>query len=110
MASLRAAVDAKCRDCIYDQEAPGTWREQVAQCSCARCPLWPHRPAPSGGPFANPPREPADIPAGWLAAPIGDANSPHPPRPSRVPLATPAAQMLGPPMAQNAASMDAATD
>jgi hypothetical protein len=75
---LRAAIDAKCRDCIYDDEAPGTWREQVAQCSSIRCALWPDRPAPSGGPFANPPRDPATVTAEWLAAPIGAAKTEHP--------------------------------
>jgi hypothetical protein len=44
--SLRRAIDAKCRDRIFDPAMPGTWREQVAQCACTDCPLWPHRPAP----------------------------------------------------------------
>ena len=76
--SLRAAVDRKCRDCIYDRAAPGTWREQVAQCSANRCPLWAVRPAPSGGPFANPPRDCATVTREWLAKPIGEALSAHP--------------------------------
>lgn len=42
--SLRAAVNAKCRECICDPLAGGTWREQVEACSCTRCPLWAHRP------------------------------------------------------------------
>lgn len=46
--SLRKAIDDKCRDCIHDTAAPGTWREQVAQCSCITCPLWPYRVAGSG--------------------------------------------------------------
>jgi hypothetical protein len=78
MSSLRAAVDAKCKDCIYDSCAPGTWREQIAQCSAIRCPLWPVRPAPSGGAFAGPPRDPATVTGEWLAKPVGEAISGHP--------------------------------
>ena len=44
MASLRKAVNEKCRDCIYDDLAAGTWRQQVHLCSSYSCPLWPHRP------------------------------------------------------------------
>jgi hypothetical protein len=84
--SLRAAINAKCRDCIHDEKAPGTWRAQVAECSCVSCPLWPVRPAPSVGPLANPPRDPASVKADWLKAPVGGVNSAE----SREPLATPA--------------------
>ncbi len=76
--SLRAAVNAMCRHCIHDPAVPGTWREQVAQCAVVRCPLWPVRPAPSGGPFANPPRDPATITREWLTKPVGEAISAHP--------------------------------
>jgi hypothetical protein len=72
------AIAAKCRDCIHDPSAPGTWREQVAQCSCPGCPLWPLRPAPSGGPFADPPRDPATVSREWLRQPVGMAVSGHP--------------------------------
>lgn len=45
MASLRTAIDAKCRSCIYDPGyGGGGWREQVAACSSANCPLHPVRP------------------------------------------------------------------
>ena len=77
--SLRAAINAKCRECVYDPAAPGTWREQVAQCSVIRCPLWPIRPAPSGGPFADPPRDPASVTREWLARPVGWADLGHRP-------------------------------
>lgn len=77
--SLRKAIDAKCKDCIYDPQCGGgTWREQVAQCSSIRCPLWPVRPGPDSGRFANPPRDLNTIPAGWLAKPVGMAESGHP--------------------------------
>lgn len=76
--SLRNAVNAKCRECTHDAAAPGTWREQVAQCSVIRCALWPVRPAPVSGPFADPPRDPATVERVWLARPVGSANSGHP--------------------------------
>jgi hypothetical protein len=76
--SLRSAIDAKCRDCIHDEAAPGTWREQVAQCSCPGCPLWALRPAPSGGPFADPPRDPEAVSQEWLRSPLGGVVTAHP--------------------------------
>ena len=40
----RAAVDAKCRECIFDPESGlGTWRQQVEACAIDDCPLWPIR-------------------------------------------------------------------
>lgn len=43
--SLRTAIDAMCRSCIYDPEwGNGTWREQVQGCSSANCPLHAVRP------------------------------------------------------------------
>lgn len=44
MASLKKAVEAKCKDCTYDKLCPGTWREQVEQCNIRSCALWPVRP------------------------------------------------------------------
>lgn len=76
--SLRKSIDAKCKDCIHDPAAPGTWREQVAQCSCPSCPLWPVRPAPSSGPFAGPPCDPATVSRDWLRLPVGMAKTAHP--------------------------------
>jgi len=77
--SLRDAINAKCRDCIYDPKCGGgTWREQVAQCSSLGCPLWPVRPAPTCGPFANPYRDPEKVPRQWVTLPVGMAVSPHP--------------------------------
>lgn len=49
MPSLRAAIDAKCKSCIYDPASGnGGWREQVSACSSSNCPLHPVRPK-SGG-------------------------------------------------------------
>jgi hypothetical protein len=42
--SLRGAIDAMCKRCIYDPGARGNWREQVSSCSSADCPLHPSRP------------------------------------------------------------------
>jgi hypothetical protein len=42
--SLRAAVNAMCKSCIYQPRSGlGGWREQVAACETRSCPLWPHR-------------------------------------------------------------------
>jgi len=46
--SLRAAINAKCRECIYDSKDQGTWRQQVGACTCPKCPLFPHRPVSIG--------------------------------------------------------------
>lgn len=43
--SLRAAIDAKCKSCIYDPgSGNGAWREQVEACTSSNCPLHPLRP------------------------------------------------------------------
>jgi len=73
---LRKAINAKCKDCIYDPANGGTWLAQVAQCSCRDCPLWPVRPAPKDGAFADPPRDPATVSRVWLKAPHGEAITP----------------------------------
>lgn len=36
---LRARIDAKCIECIYDPVSPGTWRKQVVDCASWGCPL-----------------------------------------------------------------------
>ncbi len=38
------AINAKCKDCIYDDMADGTWRMQVEQCELTACALYPYRP------------------------------------------------------------------
>lgn len=43
--SLRSAIDAKCRQCIYDpQPGNGTWRQQVEDCTATECALYEVRP------------------------------------------------------------------
>jgi hypothetical protein len=37
------AIDVKCRECIFDELADGTWRVQVEQCELTGCGLYPYR-------------------------------------------------------------------
>jgi hypothetical protein len=47
--SLRAAIDNKCRECIYDPTpGNGTWRQQVTACTAVDCSLYPVRPLSKG--------------------------------------------------------------
>ena len=59
--SLRAAIDAKCKSCIYDpgSRGLGAWREQVAACSSTNCPLHPVRPLPA---YEKKAEKPASLP------------------------------------------------
>lgn len=45
--SMRKAINAKCKDCIYDPLAGGTWRQQTEACTITACSLWPLRPRSS---------------------------------------------------------------
>ena len=43
--SLRKAINAKCKECIYDERGGGgNWRQQVMACTSQTCPLHPVRP------------------------------------------------------------------
>ena len=45
--SLRAAINAMCKGCLYDSgNGNGAWREQVQGCSSSNCALHPVRPLP----------------------------------------------------------------
>lgn len=44
MASYKKAIEAKCKDCIYDPLVSGSWRKQVEECNSWDCPLWDVRP------------------------------------------------------------------
>ena len=45
--SLKKAINAKCKECLYDpQSGGGTWREQIEKCTSQGCPLYPYRPTP----------------------------------------------------------------
>jgi hypothetical protein len=43
--SLRRAINAKCKDCIWDPlSGGGSWLAQVGACPAVTCPLHPVRP------------------------------------------------------------------
>jgi hypothetical protein len=43
--SLRRAINAFCKSCIYDPEGGvGNWRQQVTDCPSKTCPLYRVRP------------------------------------------------------------------
>lgn len=42
--SLRKQINEKCKDCIYDPDSIGTWRQQVTLCSTKTCALYDVRP------------------------------------------------------------------
>lgn len=42
--SLRAAINRKCTECIYDPGSPGTKAQQIAVCTSRSCPLFGVRP------------------------------------------------------------------
>ena len=44
MASLKTAIENKCKDCTYDYTTPGSWRQQVENCTVFTCALWEVRP------------------------------------------------------------------
>lgn len=47
--SLRKAINAKCKECLYDPIAgKGNWRQQVEACTSYSCPLYPVRPTSKG--------------------------------------------------------------
>lgn len=47
--SMRQAINAKCKECLYDPlwAGGGTWRQQVEACSSPDCPLYELRPRSS---------------------------------------------------------------
>jgi hypothetical protein len=47
--SLRSAINAKCRECIYCPfTGTGSWRLQVENCTSISCPLYSVRPKSTG--------------------------------------------------------------
>ena len=47
--SMRKAIDAYCKGCIFDAlSGLGTWRQQTEGCPSTDCPLYELRPLPSG--------------------------------------------------------------
>ena len=54
---LRSAINAKCRDCLYDEQAAGSAAVQIELCACFTCPLWPVRRVRAEairGPYSGP--------------------------------------------------------
>lgn len=37
---LADAIDNMCKACIWDKNAPGSWRKQVEGCTSPKCPLF----------------------------------------------------------------------
>ena len=37
------AIEAHCKECIFDPSSDGTWRMQVEACNSTNCNLWPYR-------------------------------------------------------------------
>jgi hypothetical protein len=49
--SMRKAINAMCRDCVYDpMSGDGNWRQRVERCTSPECPLYELRPMPEMGP------------------------------------------------------------
>src|SRR5690606_32860838 len=67
-ASLRGAIDAKCRDCGA-ADAGMNWREHVATCPAIDCPLWRVRRLSRNAPGWLASRNIADLPDGWRSLP-----------------------------------------
>lgn len=44
MASLKKCIENHCKNCTYDNAAPGSWRAQVESCTVRSCALWEVRP------------------------------------------------------------------
>lgn len=63
---LRGSVNQHCKDCIYDPESKGGWKQQVAACSVRTCALFDVRPQPK--PRANDQIEAMNIPVEAEAA------------------------------------------
>jgi hypothetical protein len=71
--SLRKAINAKCKECIYDSYQRGNWRQQAQACTAPGCSLFPVRPTSCSensqfGPFFD---AITGEPTQWLANPKG---------------------------------------
>lgn len=42
--SLKTCIDEMCKKCSYEQDAPGTWRQQIEGCCGRSCELYNVRP------------------------------------------------------------------
>jgi hypothetical protein len=71
-ASLRSAIDAKCRDCGA-VNGGAHWRLHVAACTVTGCPLWSVRPLPKPAQHWLATRDPDDLPVDWARKSIDAA-------------------------------------
>ena len=46
---MRPIIDMMCKQCIYDPNDKGSWRDQVQRCTMPECSLYDVRPLPGGG-------------------------------------------------------------
>jgi hypothetical protein len=69
--SLRAAIDAFCRWCLFDPRENGTWRAQIEACPCTDCPLHAVRPVTVGNSAFTAPSGPHLEPDGPPIRPAG---------------------------------------
>ena len=42
--SRKQAIEQHCKECIYDKNDSGTWRQQTEACTHKPCPLYAYRP------------------------------------------------------------------
>lgn len=42
--SLRTAINNQCKDCIFDPNVKGSWRQQITDCTSKSCALYAVRP------------------------------------------------------------------
>ncbi len=63
------AIALKCRDCVHDEAAVGTWRQQISACHLTACPLWRFRPLAGGVPAWISTRDPKQLPPDWGSLP-----------------------------------------
>ena len=71
--SPRQAIANKCKDCTYDTEAAGSWRQQTATCPVVHCALWAFRPLQGNPPAWLAARDAAQLPNNWRSMPNVEA-------------------------------------
>ena len=71
--SPRQAIASKCKDCTYDTEEAGNWRQQTATCQVVNCALWTFRPLHGNAPKWLAARDAEQLPENWRSIPNVDA-------------------------------------
>jgi hypothetical protein len=62
--SAKQAIKSYCKGCIYDPANPGTWVQQVEDCTVTHCELYEHRPLTSKTRRLNDEKYLASLPQG----------------------------------------------